>query len=86
MILERTARFARAYKKLSADDRRRVDTAIRRFAGEPDHPSLRVKRMQGTAGIWEARASDALRFTFERKGDRVVLRNVGRHDPTLREP
>ena len=86
MSFRRTARFERAYAKLTAAQAARVVEAIDRFAKDPAHPSLRVKRMQGTANIWEARASDSLRFTFERDGDVVVLRNVGAHDPTLRRP
>ena len=86
MKFRRTARFERAYAKLAAAQAARVIEAIDRFSKDPAHPSLRVKRMQGTANIWEARASDSLRFTFERDGDVVVLRNVGAHDSTLRRP
>ncbi len=86
MILERNERFRRAYRRLSRRDQERVDRAIARFVADPGHPSLRVKRVQGTAGIWEARASDALRFTFQRTEGGVVLRNVGAHDATLTEP
>ena len=86
MRFRRTARFERAYAKLTAAHAARVIEAIDRFANDPTHPSLRVKRMQGTANIWEARASNSLRLTFERDGDVVVLRNVGAHDATLRRP
>jgi len=86
LIFEYAPRFKRAYQKLGQDDRRRVDEAIRRFAADPSHPSLRVKKMRGMANVWEARASDSLRLTFQRDGDRVILRNVGAHDPTLRQP
>ena len=85
MILRRSARFERAYVRLAAGDAARIDEAIRRFMADPAHPSLHVKRMQGTGGLWEARASDRLRLTFERAGDIVVLRNVGAHDATLRK-
>ena len=86
MILRRFARFERAYVRLTAADAARVDEAIRRLMSDPAHPSLHVKRMQGTGGLWEARASARLRFTFERDGDVLVLRNVGAHDATLRRP
>ena len=85
MIFQRAARFERAYAKLTAEQAQRVDEAIR-FAQDPSHPSLHVKRMQGTERIWEVRASQDLRITFERDGQRVVFRNVGRHDATLRRP
>jgi mRNA interferase RelE/StbE len=86
VIFERTTRFERAYAKLTTAQAERVDEAIRRFARDPSHPSLRVKRMAGTEHIWEARASQDLRITFERAGDRVTFRNVGRHDATLHSP
>lgn len=57
-----------------------------RLLSDPRHPSLRVKRLQGMAHSWSARASDELRFTFELTEDRVVFRNVGHHDATLRSP
>ena len=86
MIVQRTERFRRAYKKLTDAQRQRVDHAMMRILSDPRHPSLRVKRLQGTANIWSARASDELRLTFELTEDRVVLRNVGHHDATLRLP
>jgi len=84
MRLQATRRFRRAYRKLSPEDRKRVNRALRRIAKDPRHPGLQVKRMQGTRGIWEARASRSLRITFEMEGDALVLRNVGRHDEALR--
>lgn len=86
MIFERTSRFKRAAKKLTAEDRDRLDKALLRYEQDPSHPSLGVKRVQGTKGVWEGRASDALRFTFEKTRDGILLRNVGRHDPTLKRP
>jgi len=86
LILRPTERFLRAYRKLTAADRQRVDRALTRLLEDERHPSLRLKRMQGTAAIWEARASDDLRITFERSEDGAWLRNVGHHDATLRHP
>jgi mRNA-degrading endonuclease RelE of RelBE toxin-antitoxin system len=86
VIFERTSRFKRAAKKLTTEDRDRLDKALLRYEQDPSHPSLGVKRVQGTKGIWEARASDALRFTFEKIEGGVLLRNVGAHDPTLKSP
>lgn len=81
-----TERFRRAYRSLSADEQKRVQNALRRIAEDLRHPGLRVKRVRGTQGIWEARASRALRLTFEVEGDKIVLRNVGAHDATLKKP
>lgn len=86
MIFERTSRFKRAAKKLTTEDRDRLDRALLRYEQDPSHPSLGVKRVQGTKGVWEGRASDALRFTFEKIESGIRLQNVGRHDPTLKRP
>ena len=81
-----TDRFKKAYQSLAADDQGRIQKAIRLMSGDLRHPSLRVKRIKGTQGIWEARASKSLRITFETEGDALILRNVGRHDQTLKKP
>ena len=86
MIFERTSRFKRAAKKLTAQDRGRLATALLRYEENPTHPSLGVKRIQGTRDIWEGRASDSVRFTFEKIDGGILLRNVGRHDSTLKRP
>jgi mRNA-degrading endonuclease RelE of RelBE toxin-antitoxin system len=86
MRLVLTHRFRKAYRALSPQDRERVQKALRMMAEDLRHPGLRVKRIQGTAGIWEARAGRSIRLTFEVTGGDLLLRNVGRHDKALREP
>jgi mRNA-degrading endonuclease RelE of RelBE toxin-antitoxin system len=80
-----TDRFQRAARALSADDRQRVQKALRLMAEDLKHPSLRVRKIQGTKGIWEARASRSLRITFQMETGALLLRNVGPHDATLRD-
>lgn len=86
MRLILTNRFQKAYQSLAAVDQGRVQKAIRLMSGDLRHPGLRVKRIKGTQGIWEARASKSLRITFETEGDALILRNVGHHDQTLKKP
>ena len=86
MILERTSRFKPAAKRLTEQDRGRLATALLRYEENPSHPSLGVKRLQGTKEIWEGRASDSIRFTFEKIEGGILLRNVGPHDATLKRP
>jgi len=47
------------------------------------YPALRIQRIQGTAKIWEARASRSLRITFEVEGENLIMRNAGH---ALRKP
>jgi len=86
MRLLLTERFRQAYRALSTEDRERAQKALRLMAENLRDPSLRVKRIEGTGKIWEARASRSLRITFEMTQDALVLRNVGRHDAALRKP
>lgn len=86
MKLSRTERFKIAFRSLTAQDRKRVEKALRLMATDLRHPSLRVKKMEGTRNIFEARASRSLRITFQIESDVLLLRNVGAHDSTLKSP
>lgn len=50
------------------------------------HPSLQVKKIEGTKGVWEARASKSIRLSFEFRDDTLILRNVGEHNEVLGVP
>ncbi len=82
MRLFYSERFHRAYGELDNNQAESVKKALRLLTSNPRHPSLRVKKIQGTTDIWEARASRSLRLTFEMHGDLILLRNVGAHDET----
>ena len=86
MRLAYTARFQKAYAALDDRSADRVRKALEHLAADLRHPGLRVKKMQGTERIWEARASGSIRITFEIDKDRILLRNVGAHDTTLKKP
>lgn len=86
MRLMRTARFKRAYRKLSEQEQERVKKALHLLLADRSHPSLQVKRIKGTVHIWEVRVSRGIRLTFQIEGDAYVLRNVGPHDKALKMP
>jgi len=71
--------FQDDYENLPVEIQKRFDKALRLFAANPRHPSLRVKKMRGTAGIWEASVTMAYRFTFNWEGDVITLRRIGTH-------
>ena len=78
-------RFKRDYKKLSSSSRERIEKALFKMEGDLKYPSLQVKKIKGTENIWEARASDSLRITFNLKGDTIILRTAGEHDILKRQ-
>jgi mRNA-degrading endonuclease RelE of RelBE toxin-antitoxin system len=81
-----TRRFEAAYRSLSEELRLKTDKALRLLAEDPRHPSLHLKKIQGTPGVWEARVDRGCRLTLEIRFDAFLLRNVGKHDDTLDKP
>ena len=77
--------FERDYKKLSFQEKERVNQALLKMESGLHYPSLAVKKIKGTENIWEVRASLSLRITFTLLGNEVYLRTVGRHD-VLKNP
>jgi hypothetical protein len=49
------------------------------------HPSLRVKRIQGTKDRWEGSVTKGYRFTFQLTGPLCLFRRIGTHDILKRE-
>ena len=86
MKITRAARFKKAWKELSEEEKNVARKALRNRATDIRYPALRVKKIQGVKHIWEARVSRSLRMTFEIEGDKIMLRNIGRHDETLERP
>ncbi len=87
MQLARTERFKRAYRRLTPAEQRAVTKTIENlFAHGFRYPALHVKRIMGTANIWEVRVSRGCRMTFQLDGETLLLRNVGEHDATLYRP
>ena len=86
--LYRSERFVKELKKLL---KKGVLTAIQLekflllIESNPQHPSLRTKKIQGTDEIFEASITMGIRVTFQYiKPDTIYLRNVGEHDKTLK--
>lgn len=79
-------RFQKSYRQLPIFIQTKVDKQIKHLAENLRYPSLQVKRIKGTSGIWEARVDLSLRMTFEILGDTIVLRVVGKHDEVLKHP
>lgn len=78
MTLFFTEPFKKDYEKLPLKVKRALDKALKFLLQNPNHPSLQTKKLPNTL-IWYARLTQAYRFTFEYKGDYLVLRRVGAH-------
>lgn len=85
--LETSERFEQSYELLPFEIRKKIAKAMRLLAKNPRHPSLRTKPVQGARGVYEARVDRSYRMTYQRMPDDVLLlRAVGKHDKTLKNP
>ena len=82
-----TPRFIKAYVKLPASVREKIDKALLLLAENPRHPSLQTKPIQNSGGIYEARVDINFRLTYERlSDDTLLIRYVAKHDDALKNP
>jgi len=73
-------RFKKQYKSLPQGIRQAFNEKLALFLADMLHPSLRVKKIQGTLDRWEGSITMKYRFTFHFDGDTVVFRSIGTHD------
>ncbi|MGH9804067.1 MAG: hypothetical protein ACRD4D_02760 [Candidatus Acidiferrales bacterium] len=77
--------FQKDFRSLPREIQKQFEKTIRLFEENPRHPSLRVKKMEGAPGIWEARMTQSYRFTFNWEAGVVTLRRIGTHDILRKE-
>jgi len=76
-----TERFKKRYNKLSADEKSQLKNKLKLLSENPAHPSLRTKRIQGTADLFECSVNMDIRMIwFYDSHDIIVLADVGHHD------
>ncbi|MFH1151386.1 MAG: hypothetical protein V1748_13025 [Actinomycetota bacterium] len=88
MPLERIvslSRFDRAFGKLPKDIQKRFEKQLDLFIQDPFYPSLQTERIRGS--VYASRVTDFYRFTWEFGDEKstVILRNIGKHDPILKD-
>ena len=72
--------FWRAYARLSESHRKAARRAYAIFTENPDHPSLRFKKLGGYDQVWSVRINEQYRAVGERHGDTVIWAWVGTHN------
>jgi len=73
-------RFKKEYNRLPQKIPKALNEKLTLFLKEISHPSLRIKRIQGTKNRWEGSVTMKYRFTFEFLKDEVLFRTIGTHD------
>jgi plasmid maintenance system killer protein len=72
--------FWRAYERLDAKAQRAAREAYGLFETNPDHPSLRFKKLGGYENIWSVRINEQYRAVGERNGDTISWAWIGTHN------
>jgi len=72
--------FWRAYDALDPRIQEAARRSYRLFEENPDHPSLRFKKLAGHDRIWSVRINDSFRALGERNGDTVIWFWIGSHN------
>jgi len=73
-------RFKKEFKKLPQNIQKSFYEKLSLLLQNMLHPSLRVKRIQGTKDRWEGSVTMKYRFTFELIEDTIIFRAIGTHD------
>jgi len=73
-------RFKKEFKKLPQNIQKSFYEKLSLLLQKLLHPSLRVKRIQGTKNKWEGSVTIKYRFTFELIEDTIIFRAIGTHD------
>lgn len=85
MRYRRTKRFHDCYDELPDEIKKKTKKAFLLFQNNPNHPSLRIKKMEGRKDIWGGHVDIHYCFTFhyerdEDTGENIcVFRVIGTH-------
>ncbi|MHB1347846.1 MAG: type II toxin-antitoxin system RelE/ParE family toxin [Candidatus Humimicrobiaceae bacterium] len=79
-------RFKKDYKLFSDDIKQLINSKLIIFAENPLHPSLRTKKIKGKEDIFETSINMYIRMTWNYYEGIILLRAIGEHDKTLKNP
>lgn len=81
MVIEWSEPFKRDFKVLPTQIQGLFEDKLELLVNSHfKHPSLRVKKMQGTKDIWEGSVTMNYRFTFHKTQTGLFLRRIGTHN------
>ncbi len=89
MKIDYSAKFIKSFKKLNKENQVTFESQLKKFLNKPKppfHPSLRIKKVQGTKEIFEMTITMGIRMTWQFTEEGILLRNIGEHDKTLKKP
>ena len=72
--------FWRAYDRLAPAVKIRAKAAWKLFERDPNHPSLRFKKLQARNDLWSVRINEQYRAVGVRSGDTIEWIWIGTHN------
>jgi mRNA-degrading endonuclease YafQ of YafQ-DinJ toxin-antitoxin module len=76
-----TDRFQKHFKSLTIQEKAQIINKLEFLAENPNHPSLRTKRIQGTDKLYECSVNMDIRIIWYYEGNiMIILVDVGHHD------
>jgi mRNA-degrading endonuclease RelE of RelBE toxin-antitoxin system len=72
--------FWRSYAELDPRTRVAAKKAYSLFEENPDHPSLRFKKLGGLDDVWSVRINEQYRAVGQRNGENIVWAWIGSHN------
>ena len=75
----RSTHFRRALVKLAPKIQKAFEKQLRFLLADIRHPSLRAKKYDEAAGIWQARINDNVRFYFSIVDDMYLMLDIEKH-------
>lgn len=80
MISQVRPSFWRAYDRLPSSVKARAKLAWQLFERDPNHPSLRFKKLQARNDVWSVRVTAQYRALGVRSGDTIEWIWIGTHN------
>ena len=76
-----TDRFQKHFKMLTDTEKKQLHKKLQLLTENPLHPSLRTKRIQGAADLFECSVNMDIRIIWYYEGNTmIILVDVGHHD------
>ena len=76
-----TDRFQKHFRTLTEQEKKQLRQKLELLVENPLHPSLRTKRIQGTADLFEFSVNMSIRVIWFYENNRmIILVDVGHHD------
>jgi len=77
--------FKKGYSHLPGEIQKAFNHKLELLLQDMSHPSLRLKRIQGTSNRWEGSVTMKYRFTFQLEATTIIFRTIGTHDILIKE-